>query len=230
MPWMVAFFGILVIPLGLTHIVLVISQPVLVHAWCAGCILAALIMLPMIPLELGEVGARGEHMIQAERRGDRGGSLWTIFWKGGSAEGCTPDERTPAMAAMHDRPWQVFLSSIWGMSFPWTLSLAAILGVAMMLSPTLFGISIESIAGDIGHLGGALIVTISVICLGEVIRAGRYLNIPLGLAVAIMPWLVSGSSTPYALTCSVLGVAVMGLAIPRGPQREQYGLWNRFVR
>ena len=37
MPWMVTFFGILVIPLGLTHIVLVISQPVIVGAWCTFC-------------------------------------------------------------------------------------------------------------------------------------------------------------------------------------------------
>ena len=44
MPWMVTFFGILVVPLGLTHIVLVISQPVVVGAWCTFCLLAALIM------------------------------------------------------------------------------------------------------------------------------------------------------------------------------------------
>jgi hypothetical protein len=34
MPWMVMFFGILVIPLGLVHILLVISQPVVVGEWC----------------------------------------------------------------------------------------------------------------------------------------------------------------------------------------------------
>lgn len=34
MPWMVTLFGILVIPLGLVHILLVISQPVVVGFWC----------------------------------------------------------------------------------------------------------------------------------------------------------------------------------------------------
>lgn len=51
MPWMVTFFGILVIPLGLVHILLVISQPVIVGEWCTLCLLAAAIMLPMIPLK-----------------------------------------------------------------------------------------------------------------------------------------------------------------------------------
>ncbi len=38
MPWMVALFGILVIPLGLVHIFLVISQPLTVGAWCTFCL------------------------------------------------------------------------------------------------------------------------------------------------------------------------------------------------
>ncbi len=57
MPWMVAFFGVLVIPLGLIHIILMVSQPVIVHHWCSMCLLAALIMLPMLPLEVDEVVA-----------------------------------------------------------------------------------------------------------------------------------------------------------------------------
>src|SRR5690606_2823066 len=73
MPWMVAFFGILVIPLGLTHIFLVISQPVTVGAWCTMCLLAAVIMLPMIPLEVDEVFAMIQHLREAKKRGDRDG-------------------------------------------------------------------------------------------------------------------------------------------------------------
>ncbi|HVU94258.1 MAG TPA: vitamin K epoxide reductase family protein [Puia sp.] len=59
MPWMVTFFGILVIPLGLVHIFLVMSQPVAVGSWCTFCLLAATIMLPMLPLEVDEVIAAG---------------------------------------------------------------------------------------------------------------------------------------------------------------------------
>jgi hypothetical protein len=230
MPWMVAFFGILVIPLGLTHIVLVISQPVVVHHWCTMCLLAAAIMLPMIPLEVDEVVAMGQHMVQAKRRGDRGGSLWQIFWKGGSAEGCTPDERAPELLELPQHPGRVFRASIWGMSFPWALVLSSALGIWLMFAPTLFGLSIRTMAADLGHLGGALVVTASVICMGEVLRIGRFLNVLLGLLVAVVPWFLASATAGYSIAATVTGLLVAALAIPRGPKTEQYGLWDRYVR
>lgn len=230
MPWMVAFFGLLVIPLGLTHIILVISQPVIVHHWCAMCILAALIMLPMIPLEVDEVVAMFQHCRQAKARGDRGGSLWTIFWKGGQAEGCQPDERSPEMLAMPQTPGEVFKASIWGMSFPWTLVVSTLLGVAIMFLPTAFGLDIEQRAADVGHLGGALIVTISIICMGEVIRIGRYLNVLLALLMAGGVWLAGASTVPYAITVTAFAAAVGVLSLPRGKIRESYGAWQTWIR
>jgi Vitamin K epoxide reductase family len=230
MPWMVAFFGFLVIPLGLTHIILVISQPVIVHEWCTMCLLAALIMLPMIPLEVDEVIAMFQHLRQAKQRGDRGGSLWTIFWKGGQADGSTPDKRSPELMEMQARPWEVFQSTIWGMSFPWTLAVSTAIGVAVMFLPTLFGVNIQTTAADIAHLGGALIVTVSVISMGEVVRIGRYLNIILGLIVSIGPWLTANASIGYAITCTVAGLVAIALAIPRGPKKESYGAWDQYVR
>ncbi|APZ92250.1 vitamin K epoxide reductase family protein [Fuerstiella marisgermanici] len=230
MPWMVAFFGILVIPLGLTHIVLVMSQPMIVHHWCLMCLLAAGIMLPMIPLEVDEVVAMGQHMAEAKRRRDRGGSLWKIFWLGGSAEGCTKDERSPELVTLPQQPWSVFKASIWGMTFPWTLIASAFSGIALMFCPSFFGINIQAPAADVGHVGGALIVTVAVVCMGEVVRLGRYLNVPLGIAVAVLPWLQSGSVQSYSVTCTVIGLAVALLAIPCGVKLERYGLWDRFVR
>ncbi len=229
MPWMVAFFGVLVIPLGLTHIILVISQPVIVHHWCTLCLLAALIMLPMVPLEVDEVIAMFQHVRQAKRRGDRNGSLWRIFWKGGSAEGCTSADSAPQISQFPNQPWQVFKASIWGMSFPWTLITTTVLGVLLMFCPTWFGIDIQTTAADIGHLGGALIVTTSVICMGEVVRAGRYFNVLLALVVGIGPWFANGSTTPYSLLASGLAIVVLGLSFPRGPKTQTYGSWDRYV-
>lgn len=229
MPWMVAFFGILVIPLGLTHIVLVISQPVVVHAWCTFCLLAALIMLPMIPLEVDEVVAMFQHVKQAKRRGDRDGSVWRIFWKGGKADGCTPDERTPELVELPDKPRSVVASSVWGMSVPPWLALSAALGVILMFLPAWFGVPIESRAADVAHLGGALIVTVSVIAMGEVVRAGRYLNVLLGGTVAIVPWLFA-APTSFAVTSSVLGVLTIFASLPRGRVTETYGEWDRCIR
>src|SRR5690606_30780988 len=227
MPWMVAFFGILVIPLGLTHILLVISQPVVVGHWCTLCLLAAGIMLPMIPLEVDEVVAMGQHMVEAKRRGDRNGSLWTIFWKGGSAEGCTMDERSPELAQFNDHPWKVFLASIWGMSFPWMLVAASAIGVWLMFQPAVFGDA--DVAANLVRVGGALILTTSLIAMGEPVRALRYLNVPLGLIVALGPWLTDGATTPGALVGTLLGLAVIALSLPRGPKTETFGLWDRYV-
>lgn len=228
MPWMVAFFGVLVIPLGLTHILLVSSMPAMVGHWCTLCLLAALIMLPMIPLEADEVVAMGQHMVEAKRRGDRGGSLWQIFWKGGSADGCTPDERSPMLTTLPEKPGRVFLASIWGMSFPWTLAASAVLGMWLMLAPTVFGT--EKPAANVGHLGGAWIVTVSVISMGEVLRLGRWLNVLLGLGIAVVPWLLEGSTTAGAVNATVVGLLVAALAIPRGRKTETYGLWDKLVR
>jgi hypothetical protein len=230
MPWMVAFFGILVIPLGLTHIVLVISQPVAVHYWCSMCLLAAAIMLPMIPLEVDEVVAMCQHVAQARRRGDHGGSLWTIFWKGGKPEGSTSDDRSPELGELPQQPRAVIISSLWGMSVPWTLALSTAVGLVLMCLPTALGIPIETTAADIAHLGGALIVTVSVVCMGEVVRLGRYINVLLGLAVGIGPWLTAEATTMFAILCTAAGAIAAALAFPRGPKRESYGSWDRFVR
>ena len=64
MPWMVTFFGILVIPLGATSIILVMLQPISVGAWCAICLTTATAMLIMIPLSLDEVLAMGQFLLQ----------------------------------------------------------------------------------------------------------------------------------------------------------------------
>ena len=116
----------------------------------------------------------------------------------------------------------VFLASIWGMSFPWTLT-ARPCGASRDVLCRRFGISIETRAADVAHLGGALIVTVSVIWMGEVLRIGRYLNVLLGLLVATGPWLFGPSPIGYSLLNTALGVFVAALAIPRGPKTESYG-------
>ncbi|MAZ28743.1 MAG: vitamin K epoxide reductase [Cytophagaceae bacterium] len=227
MPWMVTFFGILVIPLGLVHIFLVISQPVIVGEWCTFCLLAAAIMLPMIPLEFDEVIAMGQHMVQAKRRGD---NMWHVFWKGGEPFEKNEDERTTAIMQLPNKPLEVFKSSVWGMSVPWTLGISTALGIVALFAPAIFNISIETNAAHIFHLSGALTVVVSVICMGEIVRAGRFLNILLGLTLAIGPWLVNDSNLSLSITGVVLGALIIFLSLPRGIVKEKYGLWDKYVR
>jgi hypothetical protein len=73
-------------------------------------------------------------------------------------------------------------------------------------------------------------VTISVISMGEVVRTGRYLNMPLALAVAIGPWLTESSTMEYAVIGTILGLAVALLSFPRGQITQTYGNWDRCIR
>ncbi|MBI1355751.1 MAG: vitamin K epoxide reductase [Acidobacteria bacterium] len=225
MPWMVFVFGILVIPLGLVHIFLVISQPVVVGHWCTFCLLAAAVMLPMIPLEVDEVVAMGQFMVQAKRKQL---NLWKAFWLGGDVEGEGDDERSPALASLPEQPGKVFASSIWGMSFPWTLVVSALLGIGLMFVPAFLG-GTGSVA-EMNQVGGALILTMATLAMGEPMRLVRYLNVLLGLGVAAAPWLLGGAPAIAAFTSALVGLAVAALALPRGEIRERYGLWQRFVR
>ncbi len=224
MPWMVTFFGILVIPLGLVHIFLVISQPVVVGAWCTLCLLAALIMLPMIPLQVDEVIAMGQHMAQAHRRGE---SLWEVFWKGGSPEGSEEDERTPAMESLPEQPAKVVGASLWGMSFPWSLTASAAVGAWLMAAPAVLGM--EGTASDLTRLGGSLIVVVAVVAMAEPVRAGRFLNGLLGLVVLAAPWMSGDAGAAARINGVVAGLLAVALCIPRGPRKESYGAWDRRI-
>src|SRR5699024_10884370 len=225
MPWMVTLFGILVIPLGLVSIFLVISQPLVVGAWCTICLTTAIIMLPMIPLEVDEVIAMLQHLIQRKRRGD---SLWTTFWKGGEPVEQNTDERSPELMDLPRAPGRVFLASIWGMSFPWTLITSTVLGIWLMFAPWIFGVGIETLAAYVCHLDGALIVVVSVIGRGEVVMAGRYINVLLGMAIAVAFWFVIDSNVFLTLFAIITGVRVAVLALERGTKLETYGLWDKY--
>ncbi|WP_430453365.1 vitamin K epoxide reductase family protein [Rhodopirellula europaea] len=221
MPWMVTFFGILVVPLGLTHIVLVISQPVIVGQWCTFCLLAALIMLPMIPLTLDEVVAMCQFMVQAKREGK---PFWKTFWKGGTVEGEGADERSPRLTA---KPSQVWSAMVWGMTAPWTLVVCTAAGFWLMLAPWVLNVSGDIASGT--QVAGALIITVSVVVMAEVARAGRFLNILLALWIVALPWLYGGVSTLFMANNVVLGIALIALSIPRGTIKQRYGSWDRFI-
>jgi len=226
MPWMVTLFGILVIPLGFVSIFLIVSQPLSVGAWCSICLFSAIVMLPMIPLQIDEVIAMWQHMVQRKQKGD---SLWKVFWKGGEALSTETDQRSPEIAEFNDSPWKVFKSSIWGMSFPWMLTISTVLGIWLMVSPTVFGIGIETPFADLNHLGGALAIVFAVMAMAEVIRSLRYLNVLLGLVLVVLPWFIEDINVAFTLSTSLTGLLVMALSFSKGKIKEKYGLWDKYV-
>ena len=220
MPWMVSFFGIVVIPLGFVQVLLVILQPIAVGAWCTLCLLSAFGMLWMIALTVDEVVAMGQFL---KRRTNEGVSLWHAFWMGGHLS--EDDAGLPeGTRSERDRPAGMF----WGISIPWYLLGAMALGFWLMLSPTVFGT--QGLLADSSHLVGALVVSFTVIATGEPARAIRFVNIPLGAWVAAAPWLL-GAPMVAAWSGIAVGVLLILVSIPRGTIRDEYGeWWPQYIR
>ncbi|MFP4600790.1 MAG: vitamin K epoxide reductase family protein [Persicimonas sp.] len=225
MPWLVTLFGILIIPLGLVHVFLVISQPVIVGAWCTLCILAAAIALPMIALAAPEVAAMIQHV---KKHVDGGEGFWEVFWKGGQGQEAREDDQSPELTSLADHPGPVARASFWGVSWSWWLYICTGIGVWLMFAPAVFGFD-ETTAAYLHQVSGALIVTFSVISTSEPIRRARFANILFGLFVAVGPWLVGGIGTTAGILATACGLLVIGLSIPRGRKNHAFGWWDRFV-
>jgi uncharacterized membrane protein len=79
MPWMVLLFGLAVGPLGIVSVFLVISQPVLLDAWCTLCLASAVVSVVMIGPAMDEVLASLQFLRGAY---DRNIPLSRAFWSG----------------------------------------------------------------------------------------------------------------------------------------------------
>ena len=221
MPWMVAMFGIVVVPLGVISIYFIIIQPIVIGTWCSLCLLAGIAMLVMIPYSLDELVAMGQYLTQSVRRGE---PFWRTFFRGGAqpdgAQDNHPDFNAPLAEAAH--------SAVLGVTVPWTLVASAGLGLWLMFTRLIFGT--EPPMADSDHLVGALIVTTAIISMAEVARPLRFLNVGFGLWLLAAPWLLEGASTAASWAGVAVGIAVIALSLPRGIRsKAHYGSWDRFV-
>ena len=218
MPWMVTFFGILVVPLGIVSVSLIILQPLAVGAWCTPCLIAAAAMLVMIALTLDEVVAMIQFLVQASREGQ---PLWRIFWLGGALRNPTVSDpiRQDVVSAG---------AMVWGVMLPWNLLLSIALGIWLMFAPSV--LRSDGAAAHSDHLVGALIVTAAVIALADVGRATRFINILFAVWVIAAPWILAGATSGSKWSDAVIGVLVIVLSLPRGPVLERYGSWQPYIR
>ena len=219
MPWMVTFFGILVVPLGVISIYFIIIQPILLGTWCTLCLIAAAAMLIMIPFALDELIAMGQFLYWSWCKGK---PFWRTFFKGGAVD----------RGEIYDEDAMLGVRSAWaemirGMTVPWTLGLSCLIGALLMLSRLWLG-AVGQLANT-DHLVGSLTITVSVIAFAEVARLLRYVNVPLGAWLAIAPLLYGGSALD-SIVRVVLGLAILLLSIPRGQRSaEHYDGWDRFI-
>ncbi|MBZ0291504.1 MAG: SPW repeat protein [Anaerolineae bacterium] len=216
MPWMVALFGFMVVPLGIVSVILIILQPVAVGAWCTFCLLSALFMLIMVALSLDEVIAMLQFLLQTRRAGK---SVWRTFWLGGNALGDRLTPRRPETT----QPFQMF----WGATAPWNLLISAALGVWLMAAPSIF--QTQGPAAHSDHILGALVVTVSIIAFAEVARAARFINILLALGIIALPWLLGGATPTSGINDLIIGVLIIALSIPPGKIKNTYAGWNPFI-
>ena len=216
MPWMVALFGVLVIPLGVTSIVLVILQPLSVGAWCGPCLVASAAMLVMVPLTLDEVVAMLQYL--AERR-RAGASVWRVFWAGGDSPSATDSASRSQDTSPSAR--RALAEMVRGVTLPWSLLAGVALGTWLLTTPAVLGNTGR--VADSDWLTGALVVTAAAVATAEVTRTARWLNLPLGLWVALAPWVLAGATSVGRWSDVAVGLLIAATALPRGTMRERSG-------
>ena len=221
MPWLVVLFGIMIVPLGAISIFFIVIQPIVIGTWCTLCLVAAAAMLVQIPYSLDELVATGQFLAERRRKGR---PLLRVFLQGDTAEGgSSPPAET------FERPPGEVVHDIWtgGVNLPWNLVASAAIGVLLMCTRLAFGTEPPMAHAD--HLIGALVVTISVASLAEVGRPLRYLNVLAGLCLLATPWMFDGASGVAEIASVLCGLALVGLALRRGPVTRRYGKWDRYV-
>lgn len=221
MPWLVLLFGFMIIPLGAISITFIIIQPIILGTWCTLCLIAAAAMLLQIPYSFDEVAATIEFL----RRRARKGRPWLkILFAGDTDEGERQDKNEDDFT----QPARAIVKRILagGISVPWNLALSAGVGIWLMFTRVTLGADGNMANAD--HLIGALTLTFTVTAFAEVARAVRFLNVFLGAALLITPFIFE--ATPLAVAASVIcGFALIGLSFRRGAIKSEWGEWNNVI-
>lgn len=224
-PWLVLLFGLMIVPLGLTTILFIVIQPVVLGTWSTLALVGGAAVLVQIPYSLDELLATCQFL----RRRVRAGKSWLLVLLLGD----TDELPTAANAKVNDDdefnrpPGQVLKNMLGGgVSLPWNLGLAGLIGLALLFTRPALGA--EGAMADAHHIIGCLVLTICAIAAAEMARPARMLNGVLGLGLMLMPLLLDGNKLSVATSVG-LGLALMLLSMRRGPIVERYGDWNRWL-
>ena len=225
MPWLVVLFGLMIAPLGVTSIVFVIIQPIVIGTWSIVALIGAAAILIQIPYSLDELIATLQFVrrrIQAGRNG------LTVFFRGDTDTMPAGPGGTQIVADEFDqRPGAVLRNMMaGGVNLPWNLGLAALIGLALLFTRLWPGV--EGNLAHAHHVIGSLVLTVVSIAAAEVARPVRWLNLLLGAGLMVSPFVFAGDMTAL-LVSVVAGAALMALSVRRGPVHEHYGAWDRVI-
>lgn len=235
MPWMVILFGLAVGPLGLVSVLLVISQPMLLNAWCTLCLFSAFISLIMIGPTMDEVLASLQFLRRTRERSD---SVWTAFWHGGEDRDVYPleavlegERETPPVRPAARRQKGSADFTVGKTSLPWegiwNHLLIVFLGAWLMAAPDVM--EYEGPERIVDHLVGPLVVSAAIIAMAEATRAVRWINVMLGIWLMLAPVLTGYEPLHIGARSALIGATIFILSIFfGGPNREQIGGgWRR---
>jgi Vitamin K epoxide reductase family len=220
-PWIVVMFALLVLPLGVTSIILVITQPIVVGSWCGLCLIAATGLLISVPLSVHEAIAVGQFLVAAKAQNK---NFWRIFWMGGTTDGAGGQDPDRMRYTLLQR----WIASVQGVTVPWTLFLQVAIGAGLMARPDLF--PFDRATANCDHLIGALVVTVAIVATAEVTRIARLINISLGAALIVAALVFARGDILVLSSELISGLLLVVLSIPRGEIIERYAGWDRFVK
>lgn len=234
-PWLVLLFGLMIVPLGMTTILFIIIQPIVLGTWSTLALVGGAAVLIQIPYSLDELLATCQFL----RRRSQVGKPWlrVLFVGDTDAVSATGNTNSVLINVMRnnnndpdefDRPLGVVMKNMLGggVSLPWNLALAGGIGLSLLFTRVTLGID-----GDLAnahHVIGCLVLTVCAIAAADVARPARALNAVLGVALVLVTFLYSDATVPVAIGIG-LGLALTLLSIRRGPILERYGSWNRLL-
>ncbi len=119
---------------------------------------------------------------------------------------------------------EMFPDMVRGFTLSWSLFICALVGIWLMISPSLFGMS--HVVSDNNTAFGALVVAVSIITMAEVVRKFRFFILLFGLWIIIFPWIFSGNLYDTGWNNLIAGLSLIILSIPRGKILNHYGSWK----
>ena len=218
-------FGLMIVPLGLTTILFIIIQPVVLGTWSTLALVGGAAVLLQIPYSLDELLATCQFL---RRRIKAGKPWWRVLFLGDTDDMPAPGDEVPDPDDEFDRPLGAVFKRVvgGGVSLPWNLALAGLIGLSLLFTRVTLGA--DGSLAHAHHIIGSLVLTVAAIAAADVARPARAFNALLGVGLMVVPFLFGGDTVTAAVTAG-LGLALVWLSVRRGPIPERYGAWNRLL-
>lgn len=110
----------------------------------------------------------------------------------------------------------------------WIQLASVVAGIWLMAAPTVLGYG--NPAANLDRVLGPTAVAIAIIAVSQVTRSVRWANLPIGVALVALPWIL-GYPTAALISSTVSGLVICAAAIFPGRIDKQFGGgWRELVR